>query len=208
MGRLTNAFVGRDTRYFELFEEAAANVATGAELLERMLRGWPDTAPLAREIKEAENEGDRITAELINRINQTFVTPLDREDVIALAAGLDDVIDLTEEVADYLGLYRVEAPMEQAVELAAILHQAARQIAQAMPHLRNFADLTPYTHEVHRLENEGDRIAREGIAALFDHGIDPMTVIRWKDVYERLEGAIDATERAANIVEGVVIKNA
>ena len=208
MGRLTNAFVGRDTRYFDLFEAAAENVAAGAELLERMLRGWPETAPLAREIKEAENEGDRFTAELIKRINQTFVTPVDREDIIALAAGLDDIIDLTEEAADYLGLYRVEAPMEQAVELAAILHQATRQIAQAMPRLRDFADMTPFTHEVHRLENEGDRIAREGIAALFDHGIDPMTVIRWKDVYERLEGAIDATERAANIVEGVVIKNA
>ena len=208
MGRLTNAFVGRDTRYFDLFEAAADNVVTGAELLERMLRGWPETAPLAREIKEAENEGDRFTAELIKRINQTFVTPVDREDIIALASALDDIIDLTEEAADYLGLYRVEAPMEQAVELSSILHQATRQIAQAMPRLRDFADMTPFTHEVHRLENEGDRIAREGIAALFDHGIDPMTVIRWKDVYERLEGAIDAAEHAANIVEGVVIKNA
>ena len=208
MGRLTNAFVGRDTRYFDLFDAAARNVETGAEMLERMLRGWPETAPLAREIKEAENEGDRITAELIHRINQTFVTPLDREDIIALASSLDDVIDLTEEVADYLGLYRVEAPMEQAVELAAILHQATRQLAEAVPRLRDFADLTSHTHEVHRLENEGDRITREGIAALFDHGIDPMTVIRWKDVYERLEGAIDATEHAANILEGVVIKNA
>ena len=208
MGRLTTAFVGRDTRYFDLFEAAANNVAAGAELLERMLRGWPETAALAHDIKRAEDEGDRITAELIQRINQTFVTPLDREDIIELASGLDDVIDLTEEVADYLGLYRVEAPMQQALELAAILHLAARQIAEAMPRLRDFADLTAQTREIHRLENEGDRIVREGIASLFDHGIDPMTVIRWKDVYERLEGAVDATERAANILEGVLIKNA
>jgi uncharacterized protein Yka (UPF0111/DUF47 family) len=98
--------------------------------------------------------------------------------------------------------------MEQAQRLGRILHQAASQIAQAMPRLRSFSDLSHYTIEIHRLENDGDRVTREAMAALFDHGIDPMTVIRWKDIYERLEGAIDATEHVANVLGGIVLKNA
>ena len=117
------------------------------------------------------------------------------------------MVDYTEEVADYLGLYRIEAPMAQAQDLAKVLHQAARQIAEAMPRLRGFKDLSHYTVEINRLENDGDRIAREAIASLFDNGIDPMVVIRWKDIFERLEEAIDATEHVANILEGVEIKN-
>jgi uncharacterized protein Yka (UPF0111/DUF47 family) len=117
-------------------------------------------------------------------------------------------VDFTEEVADYLGLYKIEAPMEQAQQLTKVLHQAARQIEQALPRLRSFKDLSHYTVEINRLENDGDRITREAIAALFDNGIDPMVVIRWKDIYERLEEAIDATEHVANIIEGIVIKNA
>ncbi len=208
MARLTKVFTGRDTTYFDLFEEAGRNLVQAAGLLEQMLRGWPDTAALAHEIRDLEHEGDRVTSELIRRLNQTFVTPLDREDIIALASGLDDITDLVEEVADFLGLYKIEAPMEQAVELSAILHQATRHICGALPRLRDFGDLSAMQAEVHRLENEGDRVTREAIAALFETGIDPMTVIRWKDLLERLEAAVDATERAANTLEGVVIKNA
>jgi uncharacterized protein Yka (UPF0111/DUF47 family) len=135
------------------------------------------------------------------------VTPIDREDIFALASALDDVVDYTEEVADYLGLYKIEAPMVQAQELAEVLHQSARQVSEAMLRLRGFRDLSHYTVELNRLENDGDRISREAIAALFDDGIDPMVVIRWKDIYERLENAIDATERVANIIEGIAIKN-
>jgi uncharacterized protein Yka (UPF0111/DUF47 family) len=132
---------------------------------------------------------------------------MDREDILALSSALDDVVDYTEEVADYLGLYKIEAPMEQAQELASVLHQCARQIAEAMPRLRGFKDITHYTVELNRLENDGDRIVREAIASLFDNGIDPMVVIRWKDIFERLEEAVDAAETVANILEGIVIKN-
>jgi predicted phosphate transport protein (TIGR00153 family) len=208
MGRLSNAIVGRDTQYFDLFEAAAANIVTAAETLERMLAQWPDSAAMARDIVVCEQDGDRITHDLIHRLNQTFVTPIDREDILELASALDDVVDFIEEVADYLGLYKIEAPMEQAQRLAAILYQAADQIARAMPRLREFGDLSHFTIEIHRLENDGDRVTREAMAALFDHGIDPMTVIRWKDIYERLEGAIDATEHVANVLEGIVLKNA
>jgi len=207
MGRLSNAIVGRDQQYFDLFEAAARNLVTASELLLRMLRGWPDSASLARDIIVCEQDGDRITHDIIHRLNQTFVTPIDREDILELASALDDVVDFVEEVADYLGLYKIEAPMDQSVRLAQILHDATRQIEQAMPRLRDFRDLSHFTIEIHRLENDGDRVTREAIAALFDHGIDPMTVIRWKDIYERLESGIDATEKCANVLESVVLKN-
>jgi uncharacterized protein Yka (UPF0111/DUF47 family) len=141
-------------------------------------------------------------------LNQTFVTPIDREDILELASALDDIVDFTEEVADYLGLYRIEAPMDQSQALAHILADATREIERAIPLARDFKDISRHTVEVHRLENEGDRILRGALASLFEGGIDPMVVIRWKDLFEKLEDAIDATEHAALVLEGIVIKNA
>jgi uncharacterized protein Yka (UPF0111/DUF47 family) len=145
---------------------------------------------------------------VIHALNNTFVTPIDREDILELISGLDDIVDFVEEVADYMGLYKIEAPMEQSQRLARVLAQAGRQIAEAMPRLRNFDDMSHYTVEVNRLENEGDRIGREAVASLFEEGVDPLVVIRWKDIYERLESAIDATEKVAYILEGISTKNA
>jgi uncharacterized protein len=207
MPRLGQVFAPRDRIYFELFEEAGRNIQKAAELLDRLLSDYPDHKELAQEILDCEHEGDRIVHDIHRHLNQTFVTPIDREDILALASALDDIVDYTEEVADYLGLYRIEAPMDQSIRLARVLRDASRQIAHALENLRGFRDISSYTVEINRLENEGDRITREAVAALFDGGIDPMVVIRWKDVYERLEAAIDATERAANILEGIVIKN-
>jgi hypothetical protein len=207
MARFAQVFAPRDRIYFELFEEAGQNMLTASDLLDRMLSRYPDEKHLAGEILDCEHEGDRITHDIIDRLNHTFVTPIDREDILALASALDDVVDYTEEVADYLGLYKIEAPMDQAIKLARVLRDASRQIAEAIPHLRGFQDISRYTVEVNRLENEGDRITREAVASLFDGGIDPMVVIRWKDLFERLEAAIDATEHVANILEGIVIKN-
>jgi uncharacterized protein len=207
MPPLSQLLVSRDRQYFDLFEEAAGNIVRAADLLDQMLRSYPERADLARDILICEQEGDRITHDIIRRLNETFVTPIDREDIYALASSLDDVVDYTEEVADYLGLYQIEAPMEQAQRQAHVLLQAARQISDAMPRLRSFDDISHYTVEVNRLENDGDRITREAVASLFHGGIDPMVVIRWKDIFERLEAAIDATETVANILEGIVIKN-
>jgi predicted phosphate transport protein (TIGR00153 family) len=208
MARLSQVFVPRDREFFDLFEEAGTNIVRAADLLDQMLRSYPDRADLARDILICEQDGDRITHDIIRRLNQTFVTPIDREDILELASALDDIVDFTEEVADYMGLYKIEAPMEQAQRLAHVLLQASRQIAEAMPRMRSFRDISHYTVEVNRLENDGDRITREAMASLFDNGIDPMVVIRWKDIFERLESAIDATEKVANILEGIVIKNA
>jgi uncharacterized protein len=204
---LSNLLAPRDREFFDLFEEAGGNILRAAGLLEEMLQDYPEKSELAREILLCEQDGDRITHDIIRRLNQTFVTPIDREDILGLASALDDVVDFTEEVADYLGLYKVEAPMEQAQQLAAVLHAASRQIAEAIPRLRGFKDISHYTVEINRLENDGDRITREAVASLFDNGIDPMVVIRWKDIFERLEAAIDATEHVANIIEGITIKN-
>ena len=207
MPRFTQVKAPRDRVYFELFDEAGRNLRRAASLLFELLSSWPDDRELAGEILDLEHEGDRITHEIIDRLNHTSATPIDRQDILALASALDDVVDYVEEVADYLGLYKIEAPMEQSIHLARVLRDAAVQLAEALGRLYDFEDISAFTVEVNRLENEGDRITREAVASLFDGGIDPMVVIRWKDLFERLEAGVDATERAANILEGIVIKN-
>ncbi|MGH2913518.1 MAG: DUF47 domain-containing protein [Solirubrobacteraceae bacterium] len=201
------SLASRDRGYFELFEKAGANLLHAATLLYELLTDFPDRGALAGEIRDLEHEGDRITHELLDRLNHKVTPPIEREDVLALASALDDIVDYTEEVADYLGLYKIEAPMDQAIVLARVLRDAAGQIAEALRMLRGRGDVSPFTVEVNRLENEGDRIVREAVASLFDGGIDPIVVIRWKDLFERLEAAIDATERAANIIAGISIKS-
>jgi uncharacterized protein len=207
VARLSQVFIPREREFFDLFDEAGKNILRAAEMLDEMLRVWPERPELARDIVVCEHEGDRITHDIIQRLNQTFVTPIDREDIHELASALDDIVDYIEEVADFLGLYKIEAPMEQAQRLASVLLEACRAVSEALPRLRGFRDLSHYTVELNRLENEGDRLAREAIASLFEGGIDPMVVIRWKDIYERLEAGIDSTEHVANVLEGIVIKN-
>jgi predicted phosphate transport protein (TIGR00153 family) len=197
----------RDRTFFDLFIEAGQNSVHAATLLDRMMRKWPEEAGISREILKAEQEGDRITHDIIKRLNTTFVTPIDREDIYGLATQMDDIVDFTEEAADFLGLYKIEAPMEQATALTKVLVASCEQLAMGLEHLRDFKDLDKYWIEIHRLENEGDRISRDAVASLFSNGIDPMVVIRWKDMFAVLENAIDATETAAQILEGIVIKN-
>jgi predicted phosphate transport protein (TIGR00153 family) len=207
MVQLSRLFAPREREFFDLFEEAGANLVRAAELLERLVQEWPEHGDVAHDIVECEHEGDRITHDITQRLNQTFVTPIDREDIYALASGLDDIVDWIEEVADFFALYRIEAPMVQAQQQAKLLHLACQDVARAIPRLRGFEDINHFTVEIHRYENEGDRVVRDAIASLFQAGIDPMLVIRWKDIFERLEDAIDATERVAIILEGITIKN-
>jgi predicted phosphate transport protein (TIGR00153 family) len=197
----------RDRTFFDLFIEAGQNSVHAATLLDRMMNKWPEEAGISREILKAEQEGDRITHDIIKRLNTTFVTPIDREDIYGLATQMDDIVDFTEEAADFLGLYKIEAPMEQATALTKVLVASCEQLAAGLEHLPEFKDLDKYWIEIHRLENEGDRISRDAVASLFSNGIDPMVVIRWKDMFAVLENAIDATETAAQILEGIVIKN-
>jgi uncharacterized protein len=197
----------RDRTFFDLFIQAGQNSLAAARLLDEMMNTWPESGGLSRQIVEAEGEGDRITHEIIKRLNSTFVTPIDREDIYALATQMDDIVDFTEEAADFLGLYKIEAPMEQAQALTKILVASCEQLAMGLEQLPQFKDLDKYWIEIHRLENDGDRVSRDAVASLFSNGIDPMMVIRWKDMFAVLEEAIDATETAAQIIEGIVIKN-
>jgi uncharacterized protein Yka (UPF0111/DUF47 family) len=208
MVRLGQLFAPKEREFFDLFEEAARNALKAAELLERLLEQWPDDGSALRaQILDCEHDGDRITHAIIQRLNHSFVTPFEREDIIALASGLDDVVDFIEEVADFLGLYRIEAPMQQAQEMATVLRRSTRAICAAVPRLRSLQDISEFTTEVNELENEGDRLLRDAVASLFERGIDPMMVIRWKDIFERLEEAIDSTETAVHILESTIIKN-
>jgi uncharacterized protein Yka (UPF0111/DUF47 family) len=193
--------------FFGLLAEGGRNAEAATGLLDRLMREWPDTSVSRAQLKALEEEGDRITHDIHHRLHSTEETPLDREDIHALAGALDDVVDLTEETADVLGLYSIEAPMQQAVELTTILRDAGQAVAAALASLQHMPDMTPHLEEVDRLEDEGDRISRQALVALFAGGIDPMVVIRWKDVFERLEQAIDACEHVAHLLEGIAVKH-
>jgi uncharacterized protein len=201
------SLLSRDRTFFDLFIEAGQNTLHAARLLDEMMRSWPESGGLSKEVVNAEHEGDRITHNIIQRLNSTYVTPIDREDIYGLATQMDDIVDFTEEAADFLGLYQIEAPMEQAGALTKVLVASCEQLAKGLENLPSFKDLDKYWIEIHRLENDGDRISRDAVASLFSNGIDPMVVIRWKDIFAVLEEAIDATENAAQILEGIVIKN-
>ncbi len=192
--------------FFSLLQEAGANAESATDKLDRLMRTWPDEHELRVEVKQLEEEGDRITHDILHQLHATTNTPLDREDIHALAVALDDVVDYTEEAADVLGLYKIEAPMEQAVELTGVLRDAGREVAKALDKLDTMSELDSHVLELDRLEDEGDRISRQALVSLFSGGIDPMVVIRWKDVFERLEQGIDACERVAHLLEGIVVK--
>ena len=193
--------------FFELLEQAADNVVTATELLDELLLHFPEGVEKVTAINDCEHRGDDIAHELIWRLNRELSTPIEHQDLLALISALDDIVDLVDEVAAFLNLYAVEAPMMQAEALAQVLRDAARELCRAVHRVGRFEDISTHVVEVHRLENEGDRLVRDAIASLFEEGIDPMVVIRWKDIFERLEDAIDSTERAAYVLQGVVIKN-
>jgi len=201
------SLVPKDRVFFDLFAEAGQNTLRTSKLLRDMLEKWPEDVGLGRDILKAEQEGDRITHDIVQRLNTTFVTPIDREDIYGLATQMDDIVDDIEEAADFMGLYKIEAPMDQALAMAEVLVKACEQLYGLLQNLRGFKDLEHYWIEIHRLENDGDRIVRDAVAALFADRIDPMVVIRWKDIFAVLERAIDSTETAAHILEGIVIKN-
>jgi predicted phosphate transport protein (TIGR00153 family) len=200
--------IPREQRFFDLFVDDAANVLGAARLLEAMLRTYDVVERRAGEIRDAEHRGDEMSHDIGHRLERTFVTPFDREEIHALISGLDDILDLVEEVADTFVLYRIETPTPTAIEQATIIVRQCEQLHEALLHLKGFKDLERYWIEVHRLENEGDRLARQAIADLFSTGLDPIEVIKWKEVYALLESTIDKCEDVANIIERITIKHA
>jgi uncharacterized protein len=193
--------------FYSLFERAGANLEQATSLLSTLVADWPDGGPQLRiELKELETKGDRITREVIHHLNVKAATPFPVADAHELISELDDVVDLAEEVADFMGLYRIEAATEQAIELAGVLERAGAELGAALGRLRRPRDLRPHILALRDLEHEGDRLEREALSALFDGGIDPMVVVRWKDIYERLEAAIDACRHAGSTLEGLIVK--
>jgi predicted phosphate transport protein (TIGR00153 family) len=197
-----------DTGTLDLLEEAGRNVQRATLLLRDVLRDYPERAELARDLYLCEQEGDRITHDIIHRLraHNGLRPPMEPADGHELATALDDIVDYAEQAGDWLGLYAVEAPMEQSVVLAQVLVDAAEHVARALRGLRTGADLRPHLVEINRLENEGDRLQREAVASLFANGIDPMVVIRWKDIFGSLEASVDSCEKVAHILEGILLK--
>lgn len=199
--------VPRDESFFDLFEELAAKVKQGADELLSLLKEYDDLDRRTGRVLDIEHEGDELTHEVMRRLNTTFVTPFDREDIYSLASSLDDVLDHVEAAAEYLQLHKIEQPLPQMLHLAETLSQAADLTNRAMPGLRKMKDLDDYWVEINRLENEGDRTYRRTIAELFSGDYKAMDVLKYEKIIEEIEHAIDRLEDVANTVESIVLKN-
>ena len=199
----------RPRDFYELFGRAGANVELATALLAELMREWPDQGNERQlDLKRLEEEGDRLTGAVIRHLHARAATPFPAVEAHRLISRLDDVLDYAEEVGDFMGLYRVEAATDQAVELAGILEAAGRELGAAMAGLDDLGALPPRLVTLNRLEEDGDRVERAALASLFDVGIDPMVVIRWKDIYERLEDGIDAAAHVGHTLEGLVVGRA
>jgi uncharacterized protein Yka (UPF0111/DUF47 family) len=197
----------RDERLLELLVEAGGNASRATHLLHEMLASFPERPELAREVLLCEQEGDRLAHDVIHQIARgPRRAEYESSDVYELIHALDDVVDYAEEAADSLGLYGIEAPMEQAQALAEVLWCASVAVQHALERLRSREEINGFLVEIHQLENDGDRVSREAIASLFKSGVDPMAVIRWKDVFESLEEGIDSCETVAHVLEGMELK--
>jgi hypothetical protein len=203
------SFVPRITEFYDLFEEAGANALEAARKAEQRFREHPNSSVRQADVKALEHEGDRITRDLIQLLNTHYVTPFDREDIYELATALDDVVDLIEEASDLLELYGIDQVARPALEQCRIIVAAVERLDSALRGLRDIKGVQADLVRLKEFEDEGDRVVRDAIAELFrDRRIDPLVVIRWKDVYDALENALDAAESAANVIGNIVVKNA
>jgi len=201
--------IPRDQAFFTMFEKAAQNALEGAEVLKELLDTFEDVKEKARQIEEIEHKGDIITHEIIKRLNTTFITPIDREDILALNSSIDDVIDLIHAAATRILLYKITEPTPQAKELGFLILKSTRELHRGVTRLSTKMDeVFEHCVEVNSLENEADRVCRDAIAQLFDQEKDPIYILKWKEIYETLETATDRCEDAANVLEGVALKNA
>jgi uncharacterized protein len=202
------SLVPRTTEFYALFERAGQNTLEAARLAQRRFREFPQSSVTQADVKAVEAAGDQLTHDIIQLLNTQYVTPFDREDIYELATTIDDVVDHIEEASDLLELYNLEQPARRAVEQCDVIVAAAEQLAVALAGLKGLRGVQQALVEVKRKEDEGDRLVREAIGSLFqDSRIDPLVVIRWKDIYESLEEALDACETAANVLGNIVVKN-
>ncbi|WP_223164233.1 DUF47 domain-containing protein [Nocardioides mesophilus] len=195
-----------DTSFYDLFAQLAQHLVGGAALLAEMLGDGNDRVGIAQQMRDAEHAADESTHQLIRRVNTTFVTPFDREDIYALASGLDDVMDFMEEAVDLVLLYEVTTLPSELAEQVEVLQRCAELTAEAMPRLQTMKNLEEYWIEINRLENAGDKSYRRILAKLFSGQYEALEVLKLKDVVDSLEAAVDAFERVANIVEQIAVK--
>jgi uncharacterized protein len=201
-------FIPREEKFFDLFVEDARNVLAGGRLLEEMFRSYDQRERIASQLRDLERAGDGLSHDIGQRLEKTFVTPFDREDIHQLISRLDDVLDFIEEVADTCILYKIDAPPPPALAQAEIVVRQVEEIVKALEKLRGFKGVAPHWIEIHRLENDGDRVARQAVADMFTNGTDPVEIIKLKDLYGLLEDTIDACEDVANVIERIVVKHA
>lgn len=203
-------FFSKDTAFFDLFEKAAGNAHVCTETLVAFLDRFDDLGERARRVKDLEHVGDELTHETIERLNKTFITPIDREDIHELICRVDDILDLVDTAVDRIVLFKIEKPIQASKDLAQCLVRSTALIRDMMPLMRNMKDadvVRQKVREIHRLENEADRIERTALASLFENGEDPKYIIKWMSIIETLETATDRCEDVANVIEGIVLKN-
>lgn len=201
--------IPKDEKFFVLFKELSATIIEGAEALQEMLNHFDDPPASQKRIKDIEHRADHLTHDIIRKLNKSFVTPLDREDIYALAGALDDILDLIDACAQRFVMYNVEKPTAEAKELAFLILKSCQVLDKAVGLLGGKLEpIAEHCLEVNSLENEADRVYREAISRLFDEEKDPIRLIKWKELYETLEKTTDKCEDAANILESVVVKNA
>jgi len=201
------AFVPKTTEFYDLFTRAGQNLLETARLVEKRFAEFPEDNVRQADVKALEHKGDEVTREILELLNTQYVTPFDREDIYELAKAIDDVVDYMENASDLLGLYKVESRLDASLEQCKLLVEVAEHLAGALADLKHLRRADEHVVEVKRLEDEGDSVVRAGIAGLFDDGSDPLMVIRWKDILEALEDAIDSGETAADLVGNIVVKN-
>lgn len=208
MPRWRLRLVPREESFFELFVRQAANIEVSAQVLYDLIAEFTDVQARALHLRDLEHEGDEITHEIMRRLNTVFVTPLDHEDIHRLTSTLDDVLDHIEAAADLFVLHKIEVPLPEMKAQADVLVRATRTIREALETLPRYAKLTPYWVEVNRLENEGDRVYRQAVADLFDGDHRTLDVLKWKDIIDELEAAIDRLEDASDLLEAIALKHA
>jgi predicted phosphate transport protein (TIGR00153 family) len=200
--------IPRETKFFRLFADVSKNLTQGARLLHEILKNPVDMGPRLEQLQAIEHRGDEMTHAIITMLNQTFITPFDREDIHRLTSSLDDVLDFVNSAGVRLKLYKINAPPPAAADLAALIVQQSEELALGVSLLEKNQMVLEHCVEVNRLENEADRISRKAIADLFDNEKDPIRLIKIKELYEVLENATDKAEDVANVLEAVVLKSA
>ncbi|HXG30565.1 MAG TPA: DUF47 domain-containing protein [Thermodesulfobacteriota bacterium] len=201
----------KEERFFDYFDRASEKMIRGVRLFKEMMQNLTNAEEKARQIKEVEHEADHVTHETVSSLHKTFVTPIDRESIYALITRMDDILDLIDSACERTLLYKIKTSTPEAIALIDILEKSIEQVAKGISGLRNLKNSSSILNiciEINRLENEGDRVFRNALSVLFNSPSDPVDIIKWKDIYETLEDAIDRCEDVANVLEGIVVENA